>query len=73
MRTRERHLEYVERWATFVRENPTKWKKVHTEFINALFQKNEEVTKRILQQPDGKQKLIELYNIKNVDGFDWLK
>ncbi len=73
MRTRERHLEHVERWATFVRENPTKWKKVHTEFINALFQKNEEVTQRILQQPGGKQKLIELYGIKNVDSFDWLK
>lgn len=67
------HMEQVERWAHFVRENPTQWKKSHTEFINALFQKNEEVTKRILQQPNGKEKLIELYNIKNVDGFDWLK
>ncbi len=67
------HIEQVERWATFIRENPTKWKKFHTEFINALFQKNEEMVQRLLQQPDGRQKLKELYNIKNVDGCDWLK
>ncbi len=66
------HGEQVERWAHFVRDNPTKWKKIHTEFINALFQKNEEVLKRLLQQPDGKKKLIELYNIKNVENVDWL-
>ena len=67
------HMEQVERWANFVRENPTKWKVFHTEFINALFQKNGEVVRRLLQQPNGKEKLIELYDIKNVDGFDWLK
>ncbi|MEK6901106.1 MAG: hypothetical protein AABX37_02085 [Nanoarchaeota archaeon] len=67
------HMEQVERWANFVRENPTQWKKIHTGFINALFQKNEEVIQRLLQQQNGKQKLIELYNIKNVAGCDWLK
>lgn len=69
----QNHMQQVERWANFVRENPTQWKKFHTAFINALFQKNGEVTQRILQQPNGKEKLIELYNIKNVAGFDWLK
>ncbi len=56
------HMQQVERWAHFVRENPAKWKKAHTEFINALFQKNEEVIQRLLKQPGGKEKLKELYN-----------
>ena len=47
---RFKYMKDGERWANFVRENPTKWKKFHTEFINALFQKNEEVTRRILQR-----------------------
>ncbi len=67
------HMDQIERWAHFVKDNPTKWKKIHTEFINALFQKNEEVIRRLLQQPKGKEKLIELYRIRNVDGLDWLK
>ncbi|PIN74968.1 hypothetical protein COV17_04435 [Candidatus Woesearchaeota archaeon CG10_big_fil_rev_8_21_14_0_10_36_11] len=58
---RKTHLEQVERWAYFVRENPTTWKKVHTEFINALFDKHEQFKKRILKTPCGKQKLEELY------------
>ena len=66
-------MEQVERWANFVRDNPTQWKKIHTKFINALFQKNAEVIQRLLQQPNGKQKLIELYDIKNVEGCEWLK
>lgn len=63
------HMESVEKWAEFVRNNPGKWKKIHTEFINALFEKNEEFLKRLANQPNGKKKIIEIYNIKNVDGY----
>ena len=68
-----RHMEHVERWAAFVRENPTKWKKPHTEFINALFEKNQQFVERLLKTPRGKEKLIELYKIKNKEGYSWLK
>jgi len=73
MNSRQSHINQIERWANFVRNNPTTWKKAHTQFINALFQKNEEVIQRILKTPHGKEKIIELYNIKNIEGYSWLK
>ena len=62
---REEHQQQVERWAHFVKENPTKWKKIHAEFINALFEKHESFRNRLLQTPNGKEKLQQLYGIKN--------
>jgi hypothetical protein len=71
--TRQSHMEQVERWATFVRENPTKWQKLHREFINAFSENHERVLKELLKQPNGKEKVITLYNIKNTEGYSWLK
>ena len=62
---REGHMQQVERWAHFVKENPAKWKKIHAEFINALFEKHESFRNRLLQTPNGKEKLQKLYGIKN--------
>ncbi len=73
MRDRKNHLEHIERWAQFVRENPTRWKKAHTEFINALIHKNEQILQKIVQLPHGKEKIIELYHIQNLEGYGWLK
>lgn len=67
------HLEQIERWANFVRENPTKWKKIHTEFINTLFEKNTQFIEKILKTPRGKEKLVELYDINNKKGYSWLE
>jgi hypothetical protein len=53
---RPEHLDQVERWANFVKNNPTKWKAIPTEFINAIFQKHEVFRKRLLQTP-GNEKL----------------
>jgi hypothetical protein len=69
---RKTHLDFIGRWVTFMRENPTKWKKIHTEFINAQFQKNEEFLQRLRKMPKGKQKIINLYEIKNTKGFEQL-
>ncbi|MBS3166160.1 hypothetical protein J4444_03470 [Candidatus Woesearchaeota archaeon] len=73
MRNRKNHIEHLEKWALFVRENPTLWKKIHTEFINALIFKNEQLLQRIVQLPNGKEKIIELYHIQNLEGYKWLK
>ncbi|MEK6922163.1 MAG: hypothetical protein AABX82_09795, partial [Nanoarchaeota archaeon] len=59
----------IERWAAFMRENPTKWKKIHTEFINSQFISHEQFLDRLLQQPDGKKKVQELYNLRNLEGY----
>ena len=70
---RKSHQEQIERWANFVKNNPTKWKKIHTEFINSIFDKHEQFKERLLKSPDGKKKLIKLYNIKNKSGYEFLK
>ena len=70
---RDNHLEQIERWAHFVKNNPNKWEKEHTEFINALFEKHDQFRARLLKTPEGKKKMIELYNIKNKEGYDFLK
>lgn len=57
-------MEQVERWAKFVRENPNKWQKDHTEFINSLFLNHEEFFKKLAATPGGKEKILKLYNLK---------
>ena len=66
---RPEHLESVRRWAIFVKENPDKWKKIHTRFINAQFDKHAKFIKRLLKTPDGRDKIVRLYGIKNRNGF----
>ena len=66
---RDSHLEQVERGTDFIRNNPAKWKKIHTEFINAIFQKNEEFIKKVRNTSEGREKLIHLYNIKDKEVF----
>lgn len=73
MKERQSHLEQVERWAHFVRDNPQKWQEIHNEFINTLFENHDQFVTRILKTKNGKEKLIELYNIKNKEGYDRLK
>jgi hypothetical protein len=63
------HGEFVKRWAEFVRDNPTKWQKTHTEFINSLFKMNKDFLNELSKSDKGKEKIIKLYNIKNVLGY----
>tara|TARA_B100000315_G_C14513565_1_gene558136 strand:- start:242 stop:457 length:216 start_codon:yes stop_codon:yes gene_type:complete len=70
---RKDHQELIERWANFVKKNPAKWKKTHTEFINSLFDKHEQFKERLLKSPGGKKKLIKLYSIGNKSDYDFLK
>ena len=62
-------MEQVERWANFVKNNPDKWKKIHTQFINAQFEKHRNFIKRLLKEPDGFEKIVKLYDIKNVERY----
>ena len=61
--------EEIDRWVKFMKENPNKWKSIHTKFINAQFNKSNSFIKRLLKQPNGKQKVIKAYNIMNVNGY----
>ena len=59
------HQDQVEEWANFVKNNPDKWKAMHTKFINAQIKMANEALQRIGKQKNGKEKLVELFYIKN--------
>lgn len=64
--------EEIDRWVSYMKENPDKWKKEHTEFINAQFEKSEQFIKRLLKEPNGKEKVIAAYGLKNLKGYKGL-
>lgn len=66
---RTNHMQSLENWANFVKNNPTKWKKIHTKFINAQFDKSYTFLKRLLKQPNGREKIIKLFKIGNIKGY----
>ncbi len=55
----------IDRWIEYMKDNPDKWKKIHTKFINAQFEKSRKFIKRLSEQPGGKEKIINAYEIKN--------
>ena len=62
------HIEFVEKWANFVKEN-SNWKKIHTKFINSQFQIHKSFIKRLIKEKNGKEKIIKIYKIKNINGY----
>lgn len=62
------HLESVERWAKFVKVN-SNWRKYHTEFINSQFNNSYQFLEKLKKLPNGRNKIIRLYNIKNLNGY----
>ncbi len=73
IKERASHSEQVIRWAQYVREHPNEWKIHHSSLINAFFDKHNQVLNRLLQLPHGKEKIRELYKIKNEKAYVWLK
>lgn len=71
--SRESHMQQVERWAKFVKNNPKKWRKDHTAFINAIFENHYKFVERLSKMPDGKEKLVKAFGIKNKKGYSWLR
>ena len=58
------HMEHVERWARYVKEHPSEWKKAHTAFINAVYEKAQQALERLAQQPGGKEKIAQLAEMR---------
>ena len=59
------HEDQVVEWANYIRENPTSWREQHTRFINAQIEMANAALERILKQKNGKEKIIQLFGIKN--------
>lgn len=54
------HLEQIERWGKFVKENPNNWKKEHSEFIDAQIKKSWEFYDKLEKTENGKEKIKQL-------------
>lgn len=65
MSNKTSHQDQVEQWATYIREHPDSWREQHTRFINAQITMANAAIARILQQKNGKEKIVELFGIKN--------
>lgn len=54
------HIEEIERWANFVRENPGKWKAKLKPFLDAQILISRRFYKKLLETEEGRKKLREL-------------
>lgn len=61
--------EEVDRWIKYMKENPKTWKRLHTKFIDAQFIKSKKFIKNLLKEPNGKQRVIDAYKIRNIEGY----
>lgn len=68
MKRDQTHMESVERWAKFVMTHKD-WKKIHSKFIDAQFNNAYRVIGELLKQPNGREKIKQLYEIKNEKGY----
>ncbi|MBI4360355.1 hypothetical protein HY572_01125 [Candidatus Micrarchaeota archaeon] len=66
-------IQQIDRWAQYVKKSRGAWKKEHTAFINAQFEKSEAFYRRLAQTPGGKQKINNLFGIKNLNAVPFLK
>ena len=56
----ETHGEQIERWARFVKENPTKWKSKIRPFLDGQILMSRRFYKRLAETPNGLGKIKEL-------------
>ncbi len=68
----KQRTEQIHRWAKYDRTSNGEWKKIHTQFINAQFDKANAFYRRLAKQPGGKEKIIKLRGIKNLKAIEGL-
>ncbi len=71
--TDEQRLEAIDRWAEYVKTSNGAWKKDHSEFINAQFDKANAFWRRLAKTAGGKRKIIAIFGVKNLDAAPFLK
>ncbi len=59
-------------WIEYMKKHPRTWKRIHSAFINAQYEKAYEFI-RFLCKKYGKKKLMEVYGIKNEKALRKLK
>jgi hypothetical protein len=66
------HVDFIERWVEFMKNNPNKWKKIHTEFIDSQYDMHRRFLINLSKEKNGREKIINLYGIKNLKGYNEL-
>lgn len=59
------HEDQIVEWANYIKQNPSKWRAQHTQFLNSQIEMANAALERIKKQKNGKQKIIELFGITN--------
>ncbi|MBD3253401.1 hypothetical protein GF386_06720 [Candidatus Pacearchaeota archaeon] len=59
------HMEQVERWARYIRENPDKWKSKFKEFIDSQIIISRRFYKKLAETQEGMEKIRLLRGIKS--------
>ncbi len=57
------HIEQVERWALFVKNNPDKWKSKVKDFLDAQIIMSRRFYKKLAETEEGKEKIKKLRKI----------
>ena len=60
--------DFIERWVRYMKKNP-EWKKIHTKFIDAQFEKAYNFIERTLKEENGSEIIAKIYKIKNKKGY----
>ncbi len=68
MKRDKTHMESVERWAEYVRNNQD-WRKHHNDFINAQYEMAYRAIEKIAKTLNGREKIKKLYGIQNELGY----
>ena len=63
------HDEFIERWVTYIEEHPVEWREHHARFINAQVGMARDFIERLSKQPDGKERIREIYGITNLKAY----
>lgn len=65
MKRDKSHLEQIERWAEYVRENPNKWKPKFKEFIDSQLIMARRFYKKLGETKEGREKIRLLRKLRN--------
>lgn len=68
MMERYMDMDVAVQWAEYARTHP-EWEKIHTRFINAHIDKALAEIEMLPKAPAGREKIAELYGIKNRKGY----
>ena len=58
------HDEQIVRWATFIKENPDKWREQHTAFVNSMIINANNFYDRLRKMPNGENIIGELRKLR---------